>query len=93
MSCLWAVRREGPRDMTDYRLGQSSRPMPRPQLSVMGAGRGGGVGHREGEPIRKAGLSERKWKKKRGGGGEPLKGFCNKMSRFVQSTVPSDVDH
>lgn len=40
MSCLWPERREGPRDMTDYRRGQSSRPMPRPQLSVMGAGRG-----------------------------------------------------
>ena len=40
MSCLWPERREGPRDMTDYRRGQSSRPMPRPQRSVMGAGRG-----------------------------------------------------
>lgn len=40
MSCLWPERREEPRDMTDYRQGQSSRPMPRPQLSVMGAGRG-----------------------------------------------------
>lgn len=40
MSCLWPEWREGPRDMTDYRRGQSSRPMPRPQLSVMGAGRG-----------------------------------------------------
>ena len=40
MSCLWPERREGPRDMTDYWRGQSSRPMPRPQLSVMGAGRG-----------------------------------------------------
>lgn len=38
MSCLWPERREEPRDMTDYRQGQSSRPMPRPQLSVMGAG-------------------------------------------------------
>lgn len=35
-SCLWPERREGPRDMTDYRWGQRSRPMPRPQLSVMG---------------------------------------------------------
>lgn len=40
MSCLWPERREEPRDMTDYRRGQSSRPMPRPQRSVMGAGRG-----------------------------------------------------
>lgn len=40
LSCLWPERREGPRDMTDYRQGHSSRPMPRPQLSVMGAGRG-----------------------------------------------------
>lgn len=40
MSFLWPERREGPRDMTDYRRGQSSRPMPRPQRSVMGAGRG-----------------------------------------------------
>lgn len=40
MGCLWPERREGPRDMTDYRQGHSSRPMPRLQLSVMGAGRG-----------------------------------------------------
>lgn len=50
MSCLWPERREEPRDMTDYRRGRSSRPMPRPQRSVMGAGKGEmrGVGHREG---------------------------------------------
>lgn len=40
MSCMWPERREEPRDMTDYRRGQSSRPKPRPQLSVMGAGKG-----------------------------------------------------
>ena len=63
MSCLWPERREGPRDMTDYRRGQSSRPMPRPQLSVMGAGKGD-VGHREGPQTRKAGLGERKRRKR-----------------------------
>lgn len=73
MSCLWPERREEPRDMTDYRRGQSSRPMPRPRRSVMGAGRGV-VGHREGrkqerhvlvkESGRKKGEEREKEKKK-----------------------------
>lgn len=68
MSCLWPERREEPRDMTDYRRGRSSRPMPRPQRSVMGAGKGemGGRGAPRGAQTRKACLSERKRKKKRG---------------------------
>lgn len=41
MSCLCPERREEPRDMTDYRQGQRSRPKPRLQLSGMGAGKGG----------------------------------------------------
>lgn len=55
MSCLWPERREGPRDMTDYRRGQSSRPMLRPELAVKWAGKGD-VGHREG-PANKKGRS------------------------------------
>lgn len=65
MSCLCPERREEPRDMTDYRQGQRSRPKPRLQLSVMGAGKGG-VGHKEGPQTKKAGLSQRKWKRKSG---------------------------
>lgn len=58
MSCLWPERREGPRDMTDYRQGQSSRPMPRPQLSVMG--QEGGCGAQRGAANKKG----RSWWKK-----------------------------
>lgn len=85
MSCLWPERREGPRDMTDYRLGQSSRPMPRPQLSVMGAGRGM-WGTERGRKQERQVLVKESGKKKRTRRKEkknPLKGFCNKMSRFV----------
>lgn len=39
MSCLCPERREEPRAVTDYRQGQRSRPKPRLQLFVMGAGR------------------------------------------------------
>lgn len=57
MSCLCPERREEPRDMTDYRQGQRSRPKPRLQHCVMGAQ---GGGHKEGPQTKKAGLGERK---------------------------------
>lgn len=60
--CLWPERREGPRDMTDYRQGQSSRPMPRPQLSVMGAE--GGRGAQRGAANKKGRSGGKKEKKK-----------------------------
>lgn len=63
-SCLCPERKEEPREMTDYRQGQRSRPKPRLQLFVTGAGKGD-VGRKEGQ-TKKAGLSERKWKRKRG---------------------------
>lgn len=58
LSCLCPERREEPRDMTDYRQGQRSRPKPRLQLFVMGAGEGD-VGYKEGQ-TKNVGLSERK---------------------------------
>lgn len=84
MSCLWPERREGPRDMTDYRQGQSSRPMPRPQLSVMGAGRGM-WGTERGRKQEKQVLVEKNVEKKERKEEKrtPLKGVCNRMSRFV----------
>lgn len=56
MSC--PERKEEPRDMTDYRQGQRSRPKPRLQLFVMGA-RKGDVGSKDGQ-TKKTGLGERK---------------------------------
>lgn len=84
MSCLWPERREGPRDMTDYRQGQSSRPVPRLQLSVMGAGRGMWGAERGRKQERQILVKEREKKKKREEKKKyPLKGFCDEMSRFV----------
>lgn len=95
MSCLRPERREEPMDMTDYRQGRGSRPMPRPQLSVMGAGRGmwGTV-----RGANKKGMSwwkkaEEKKKKRRVRKKKPFKGSCIKMSRFVWLSTPSDVGH
>lgn len=82
MSCLWPERREEPRDMTDYRRGQSSRPMPRPQRSVMGAGKRGDVGHREGRKqerhvsVKESGRKKGEEREKK----NPLKGFCVETS-------------
>lgn len=63
MSCLCPERSEGPRDMTDYRQGQRSRPKPRLQLSVMGAGKGGGTKRgckQKGQVLVKEGRKERR---------------------------------
>lgn len=62
MSGLCPKRREEPGDMTDYRQGQRSRPMPGLQLFVMGAGKGD-VGRKEGQ-TKRTGLNERNRKER-----------------------------
>lgn len=50
--------------------------------ALCNGGRKGDVGHREGLQTRKVGLGKRKRRKKERKE-NPLKGFCNEMSRFV----------